>query len=922
MTALRTNDAYDSLFDQYGQIYNVDPLLGKTVFHLESSGNPGTKPSSAGAQGGMQIMPKLAAHYGIDPHDMTQAIPAAMAYLAEGLQATGGDPAGALAYYNGGPKTLQRWLPETQGYVAKAQSYYPQMKLAANTPAAAPGTGPTATDTPSPMMMASAEPPDVNKFHSEWGIGGAAPATPQSADVDAFHKEWGINPANNNAPVAPRPIVASDAAASSADRLPPTVAMGNPATALNALGGDQFIPNPLAANPSQDIYSALRSAVARDPSLTYSQYAPVAMDAAGQPHFVSPGIVHDLMGGAVDALYGPRMGTMTPEATQALATGMMIPRGPLSSPAYNPGRFTLLPRSAPLNVTPRTGAPSPPPNPLVSPGVIEAPAPSFGSAGRNFEVDAQGNVTSAQTPVPVGAVPPPPPGQAPANPLAARAAGALAVPPTSTSPTAPTPADQLIAASIKSRPAVSLPGAPIPPPGSPPGTPPLGVPGYAPTTPGMAPAAVAGLSPAEAAAYASMHDTPPPAPMIPPQTKAQAEALADRVIQHFHTGNPPIAPANLVVPPGYHPTLTGLTNDPGLATLHRGLESVSGTPAVIAQHNAQAINMAAGQLVGQPGDVAAMEAARDAITAPMREAAFANRADADPQKVQAVVSAADKILSGPDGKRPGVVKYVTQIRDALRSDTGNGAPESDPEMLYGAHKAVNDLLSPLAQSTDADKQAAAASLMKLKPLLQTAIESGASGFKDYMAKHAELSKPIDAQKFLQSLNLTNATGDVRLQAVDSAIKNIQKQQQLPGVPKAKWVSDDQMDQLVALRNALRMEAARGAGKPINSTTFQNLATNSKVSQIAGSPLASLALGQMSMPGLVGLGVGMASKAAIEKSLARSEGMVKDALLERLLNFSGKGEASLVPPPPLAAGPRSARPGPGAPWNPLNATPPP
>ena len=68
------NHDYDELFDKYGAVYNVDPQLLKTVFHLESSGNPDTRPSKAGALGGMQIMPKLARYYGIDPRDITLSI--------------------------------------------------------------------------------------------------------------------------------------------------------------------------------------------------------------------------------------------------------------------------------------------------------------------------------------------------------------------------------------------------------------------------------------------------------------------------------------------------------------------------------------------------------------------------------------------------------------------------------------------------------------------------------------------------------------------------------------------------------------------------------------------------------------------------------------------------------------------------------
>jgi len=397
----------------------------------------------------------------------------------------------------------------------------------------------------------------------------------------------------------------------------------------------------------------------------------------------------------------------------------------------------------------------------------------------------------------------------------------------------------------------------------------------------------------------------------PPLDAQQTEWLLEK--DDYLIGREP--PADLVVPPGYHPTLTGLTNDPGLATLHRGIESVTGSPAVIAQHNAQVINGAAARLQGNPGDASAMEEGVKAVTGPLFENAFANKTDMDPKKVQAAIDAANVILGSKAQKRAGVVKYVQQVRDLMHRPGGNNAPESDPEMFHGVQQAINDTLNPVAQNTDADKQAAAASLMKLKPLVQSAIESGAPGFKVANDTHAAMMKPVDAQKFLESLNLTNATGDVRLQAVDSAIKNIRKQQQLPGVPKAKWVSDDQMNQLIALRNALRMEASRGTGKPINSTTFQNLATNSAVGKIAGSPLSSIILSQTAAPGIGGALAGKAMESFTAGQLARSEGLVRDALVERLLNIEGKGVATLAGK--KAAGPRA----PGAPWNPLSAAPP-
>src|ERR1051326_5681111 len=128
------NSNYEDLFGQYGQQYNVDPQLLKTVFHLESGGRVPSPPSYAGAQGPMQLMPPLIKRFGItDPQDMSQAIPAAAQYLREGLD-TYKDPNKALAYYFGGPDT-SKWGPRTSAYVYKGQGFYPRMNVTV-TPAA------------------------------------------------------------------------------------------------------------------------------------------------------------------------------------------------------------------------------------------------------------------------------------------------------------------------------------------------------------------------------------------------------------------------------------------------------------------------------------------------------------------------------------------------------------------------------------------------------------------------------------------------------------------------------------------------------------------------------------------------------------------------------------------------------------------
>jgi len=134
------NHAYDDLFDQWGLALNVDPQLGKTVFHLESSGGRNTGKSLPDDPdspiGPMQMRPstarRMAKEMGIDGpinmQDMRFMVPLSMGYLGNGLTATQ-SPDGALAYYYSGSADPGAWGPKTHKYVSDGQKLYPSMGL-------------------------------------------------------------------------------------------------------------------------------------------------------------------------------------------------------------------------------------------------------------------------------------------------------------------------------------------------------------------------------------------------------------------------------------------------------------------------------------------------------------------------------------------------------------------------------------------------------------------------------------------------------------------------------------------------------------------------------------------------------------------------------------------------------------------------
>jgi soluble lytic murein transglycosylase-like protein len=111
------------------QINKLDPLLIKAIARVESCFDKSAV-SSAGAQGVMQLMPMTAASLGVsDSFDVSQNIHGGSTYFAQMLNRYQGDIKLALAAYNAGPGSVDRFndippFPETQKYVVRVLNTY------------------------------------------------------------------------------------------------------------------------------------------------------------------------------------------------------------------------------------------------------------------------------------------------------------------------------------------------------------------------------------------------------------------------------------------------------------------------------------------------------------------------------------------------------------------------------------------------------------------------------------------------------------------------------------------------------------------------------------------------------------------------------------------------------------------------------
>lgn len=823
--------AYDDIIDAAGRQYNVDPALLRAQMAVESGGNPNAL-SEKGAQGLMQIIPATQKALGVtNPNDPSQSIYGAAKLMAENLDRYG-NVADAVRAYHGGTDQAN-WGPKTQAYAQKVTAQYGGAPMPAK--AAAPAEEDFAAADfahPSAAKQSAAEEDfAASDFAAPKTAAGqsAAPVTAQASVAGPQGQQLPVEaPAKPTTPFLDRP--AGQMAADAAGAYKDWIVN-------NTIGGIEGLHKVIDA-PTEwlakgfektGLTSGLNSLGANLP--TYEQQ--VAMHQQRREEFAKD---NTSFASSVGNFGGQAVGTMVPVggAQMALAKGGNALLGAMRG-------STALAGAAPAAEAAGTflagggGLAS-----RVANGAMQGAAGGALLSGGDPNSDIGHSALTGA--ILGGAIPV-------AGSVLSYGKNALK---SIISPFLPNGQSTLAKNTIfnygAKDPVVAETGAP--PAGGPPPAPPGG-----PTPP-----------------------EPPLPPGADPSNPLLRAARGGRITADFTE-----------YVPGSVPTLAQATGNGGIAALERA--ALSRAPNEFTERrlaNSAARNDYFQQIAGTPETLAAAVEQREQQALPMLQTALST---ARPANANPVLQTIDGILKTGEGQRPAVSSALNQVRGRIDLGDGKGA-QTDVEQLYGIRKSINDQLENVAGRDNSASQQASRQLIQVRDALDDSIQQAAPGFKEFLKSYADMSKPINAQQYLQKLNLTDQTSsEITLNSVKRALLQIKNQRNGPGASDAKAITDDQLLMLNNLHKDLQRNANSSRGMAIGSNTFQNFATNQLIDSMLPGKIGAIApVGPSGLGGAIGYGLGGPVGAGMGAMVGQHLGSV----VGRAMNAQGpEVEAKLI-----------------------------
>lgn len=348
--------------------------------------------------------------------------------------------------------------------------------------------------------------------------------------------------------------------------------------------------------------------------------------------------------------------------------------------------------------------------------------------------------------------------------------------------------------------------------------------------------------------------------VVRPFTQAGREVITGNVLRNLATDAEQAIKSGEAFTPkvgGYTPTTAQATRDIGLINAETGIRALDVTGGKFGVQTAEANQARMAVLNRLAKDEDALTAAlkkREEVTAPLREQAFAN-STVDPDTFQSAISLTvnktiDDILASPVGKRQTVMSVMQDAKDDI-------ARASTPAELYEIRKdlraAAQGLLDKSAKDgpTSGAYRAAKPQLESVIRAVDDAIEAGATGYKDYLAKYAASSKGIERLEAAQQFKgkVLSTTPDPS-RANDYLISQPKFLNAIRAAEKDTKLSPTQLAVLKRVAEDLDSGVLPRATKSMGSDTFKNMSTANVIGGFIGKQMfgdVPLALQKVTAP---------------------------------------------------------------------------
>ena len=315
-------------------------------------------------------------------------------------------------------------------------------------------------------------------------------------------------------------------------------------------------------------------------------------------------------------------------------------------------------------------------------------------------------------------------------------------------------------------------------------------------------------------------------------------------------GGPPVGV------PGSRPTAAAVAADYGLTTGEQHLHRNATTQPLFAQRVGEN-NLARVQDLERLGAtserIAALEAKRDAITAPLRESAFQN--GQGPVDYGRVRDAINRLRKTPEGGRQATSRALEELDAWIveREATGRVSPRD----AYELHKDIGDLVAGKVGDDKGVIRLAGGMAASIKRELADQIEHVAPGFQKYLKTYSRMSKPIERLGVITDrlgdrdlMKVTNSTPSISGAEATYPLSQHKMRGAVNTIEGDTRLAPRQSDILNRVLGDLNAEtAALRGGKAPGSDTYQNIAAANFVSRMLGDSVAESGVGGLLSKGL-------------------------------------------------------------------------